>query len=57
LQAQFLIPIAASLAFRVRFATLITLYLVPTAYMIREDAGSALRPSANVRRRDAASPD
>jgi predicted RND superfamily exporter protein len=37
LQAQFLIPMAISLAFGVIFATLVTLILVPAQYMILED--------------------
>lgn len=37
LQAQFLIPMATSLAFGVLFATVITLFLVPCAYLILED--------------------
>ena len=37
LQAQFLIPMAISLAFGVMFATLITLILVPCIYHILED--------------------
>jgi len=37
LQAQFLIPMAVSLAFGVLFATLITLALVPSLYMILDD--------------------
>ncbi len=37
LQAQFLIPMAASLAFGVIFATFITLMLVPVSYQIMED--------------------
>ncbi len=37
LQAKFLIPMAISLAFGVVFATLITLILVPSLYMILED--------------------
>ncbi|MBN1796569.1 MAG: efflux RND transporter permease subunit [Sedimentisphaerales bacterium] len=37
LQAQFLIPMAISLAFGVLFATMITLLLVPSLYMIIED--------------------
>jgi multidrug efflux pump subunit AcrB len=37
LQAQFLIPMAISLAFGVIFATLVTLILVPSLYMILED--------------------
>jgi len=37
LSAQFLIPMATSLAFGVLFATLISLFLVPSAYVILED--------------------
>ncbi len=37
LQAQFLIPMATSLAFGVVFATFITLLLVPAAYLILDD--------------------
>ena len=37
LQAQFLIPMAVSLAFGVAFATVITLVLVPCVYLILED--------------------
>ncbi len=37
LQAQFLIPMAVSLAFGVIFATFVTLVLVPSGYMIIED--------------------
>ncbi len=37
LQAQFLIPMATSLAFGVLFATFITLILVPCVYLILED--------------------
>jgi multidrug efflux pump subunit AcrB len=37
LQAQFLIPMAISLAFGVMFATLVTLILVPAEYLILED--------------------
>ena len=36
-QAQFLIPMAISLAYGVLFATLITLILVPTSYLIIDD--------------------
>ncbi len=43
LQAQFLIPMAVSLAFGVLFATFITLILVPVLYRIMEDAKRALR--------------
>jgi len=37
LQAKFLIPMAVSLAFGIVFATMITLLLVPSLYMILED--------------------
>lgn len=37
LQARFLIPMAISLAFGVVFATCITLFLVPSLYMVLED--------------------
>jgi multidrug efflux pump subunit AcrB len=36
-QAQFLIPMAVSLAFGVAFATVITLLVVPCAYLVLED--------------------
>ncbi|MDD5011004.1 MAG: efflux RND transporter permease subunit [Phycisphaerae bacterium] len=37
LQARFLIPMAISLAFGVAFATAITLFIVPSLYMVIED--------------------
>jgi multidrug efflux pump subunit AcrB len=42
LQAQFLIPMAVSLAFGVIFATAITLFLVPCALLITDDVTSLL---------------
>ncbi|MBW8000951.1 MAG: efflux RND transporter permease subunit [Planctomycetes bacterium] len=42
LQARFLIPMAISLAFGVVFATVITLFLVPSLYMILEDMKNRL---------------
>ena len=42
LQAQFLIPMAASLAFGILFATTITLYLVPAAYVAAEEIKGVL---------------
>ena len=42
LQARFLIPMAISLAFGVMFATMITLILVPSLYMVLEDAKTAI---------------
>jgi len=41
LQARFLIPMAVSLAFGIVFATMITLILVPSLYMILEDVKMA----------------
>ena len=43
LDASFMVPMAVSLGFGVLFATVITLVLVPIAYMILDDAGRALR--------------
>ena len=37
LQAQILIPMAASLAFGILFATVITLFLIPALYLILDD--------------------
>ncbi|MDP0500290.1 MAG: efflux RND transporter permease subunit [Verrucomicrobiota bacterium JB022] len=45
LQAQFLIPMATSLAFGVLFATFITLLLVPGLYVILEDCKWATKNS------------
>jgi multidrug efflux pump subunit AcrB len=39
LQAQIVIPMAASLAFGILFATVITLFLIPSLYIILEDFG------------------
>jgi multidrug efflux pump subunit AcrB len=36
-QARFLIPMAISLGFGILFATLITLFLVPSLYLLVED--------------------
>ena len=42
LQAQFLIPMATSLAFGVLFATFLTLILVPVLYLVMADLNTAL---------------
>jgi len=42
-QAQFLIPMATSLAFGILFATIITLFLVPSLYLILDDIRRTLR--------------
>ncbi len=47
LQAQIVIPMAASLAFGILFATVITLFLIPALYLILEDFGSWLREAWN----------
>jgi len=41
-QARFLIPMAISLGFGIIFATLITLILIPSLYLILEDIGNLL---------------
>ncbi len=43
LQAQIVIPMAASLAFGILFATVITLFLIPCLYLILDDFLSFLR--------------
>jgi hypothetical protein len=42
LQAQFLIPMALALASGVLFATIVTLFFVPSMYIILEDVKSLL---------------
>ncbi|MBA54642.1 MAG: RND transporter [Pseudomonadales bacterium] len=46
LQAQFLIPMAISIAFGVLFATLVSLVLVPATYYILHDTQVAVREAA-----------
>ena len=46
MQAQFLIPMAVSLAFGVLFATFITLVLVPSGYMSSRTSRPCLRGCA-----------
>ncbi|MEJ2274409.1 MAG: efflux RND transporter permease subunit, partial [Woeseiaceae bacterium] len=43
LQAKFVIPTAISLSFGIMFATIITLFLVPSLYMLQEDASGRWR--------------
>lgn len=45
-QAQFLIPMAVSLGFGILFATLITLLLIPTFYIILEDIKRPFMPKS-----------
>ena len=42
-QAQFLVPMAVSLAFGVMFSTLVSLVLVPASYLVLEDLHRTLR--------------
>jgi multidrug efflux pump subunit AcrB len=42
-QAQFVIPTAVSISFGIVFATVITLFLIPSLYMLQEDGFAALR--------------
>ena len=42
-QAQFLVPMASSLAFGVLFATVVTLLVVPSGYLIMNDLGNLFR--------------
>jgi multidrug efflux pump subunit AcrB len=51
LQAQFLIPMAISLAYGVLFATFITLVLVPSTYLILEDVQHLLQKLGRTIRR------
>ena len=43
LQAQIVIPMATSLAFGILFATVVTLLLVPSLYLILQDVQSVIR--------------
>jgi multidrug efflux pump subunit AcrB len=42
-QAQFVIPTAVSISFGIVFATIITLFLIPSLYMMQEDGFAAIR--------------
>jgi len=48
LQAQFVIPMAISLGFGIIFATVITLFLIPALYMIKEDIRNLFRRRAPI---------
>ena len=43
LQAQFIIPMAIALGFGIIFATVITLFLIPSLYLIKEDIHNLFR--------------
>lgn len=48
LQAQFIIPMAISLGFGIVFATVITLFLIPALYLIKEDIANLFRRKQSV---------
>ena len=48
MQAQFVIPMAISLSFGILFATVITLFLIPSLYLLQEDFGSLLKDGINL---------
>ena len=48
LQAQFIIPMAISLGFGIIFATVITLFLVPSLYLIKEDLQKLFRKNRSI---------
>jgi multidrug efflux pump subunit AcrB len=48
LQAQFVIPMAISLSFGILFATVITLFLIPSLYLLQEDASKRWSEAKNL---------
>jgi len=48
LQAQFVIPMAISLSFGIIFATVITLFLIPSLYLLQEDFGRLMTDAKNL---------
>ena len=48
LQAQFVIPMAISLSFGIIFATVITLFLIPSLYLLQEDFGELMKAGKNL---------
>jgi multidrug efflux pump subunit AcrB len=48
LQAQFVIPMAISLSFGILFATVITLFLIPSLYLMLEDLGRVMTSAKNL---------
>ncbi len=55
-QAQFLVPMAVSLSFGVMFATVVTLLVVPSGYLILADIGRGFRRIADKLNQSANSP-
>ena len=47
-QAQFVIPMAISLSFGIIFATIITLFLIPSLYLLQEDFGGLMVDAKNL---------
>jgi multidrug efflux pump subunit AcrB len=48
MQAKMLIPMAISLAYGIVFATIITLFLIPSLYLLQEDFGRGLKGMMNL---------
>ena len=48
LQAEFVIPMAISMSFGIVFATMITLFLIPSLYLLSDDFGVLMRNSKNL---------
>ena len=47
-QAQFVIPMAISLSFGILFATVITLFLIPSLYLLQEDFNVLMKDARNL---------
>ena len=47
-QAQFVIPMAISLSFGIIFATVITLFLIPSLYLLQGDFGQLMTDGKNL---------
>ncbi|MFQ6003924.1 MAG: efflux RND transporter permease subunit [Woeseia sp.] len=48
LQAQYVIPMAISISFGIVFATVITLFLIPSLYLLADDFGLVLKNAKNL---------
>jgi len=48
LQAEFVIPMAISMSFGILFATMITLFLIPSLYLLADDFGALMRNSRDL---------
>ena len=47
-QAQYMIPMAISLSFGILFATVITLFLIPSLILLQEDFGRLMADAKNL---------